>query len=62
MKIETRKGIGTKITLKITCHEAIGLLAVISDQLYQRQPPSGRTEIITEDGKRFDVRIDFDKE
>ncbi len=62
MKIERYKGLGTKTVVTVTKNEALSLLATLADQLFQGKPPSGRTEMITKSGERFDIRIDFSKE
>jgi hypothetical protein len=62
MKMVKRQGMSKKLTMEVSKREAIRLIATISNQLAEGMHPSGRTEMISDQGEFFDILVDFTKE
>lgn len=60
MKITRYEGMGTKNILVVSQKEAINLLAIISKQLQTKR--NILESLLLENGERFDIQIDFEKE
>jgi len=62
MKLETYKGLGTKVVMTVTRNEAFLLLSTLAGQLSGEKSPQNEIKIGMEKGGFLSLVIDFNKE